>query len=131
MNIGESSKRSPPGFFLLVFALSIPFWLVGSMAKQGLPLPINLPVSALMFVCPLIAALILVYRENKLDGIKQLLKKTLDYRRIKPKIWYLPILLLMPVIMLLSYGVMRLIGRPLPEPQIPFPAIPLFFLSCS
>ena len=30
--------------------------------------------------------------------------------------------------MLLSYEVMRLLGRPLPEPQIPFLAIPIFFL---
>ena len=128
MNIDALSKKSPLNFFLLIFALSIPFWLISAITEQGLPLPINLPVSALMFVCPLIAASILVYKENKLDGIKQLLKRTVDYRRIKPKIWYLPIFLLMPVIMLLSYVVMRLIGRPLPEPQIPILAIPLFFV---
>lgn len=128
MNANTLSEKSPSKFFLLIFALSIPFWLIGAIAKQGLPLPINLPASAFMFVCPLIAASILVYKENKVDGIKQLLKKALDYRRIKLKIWYLPIFLLMPVVMLLSYGVMRLIGRPLPEPQIPFLAIPLFFI---
>lgn len=33
----------------------------------------------------------------------------------------------MPAIMLLSYLAMRLIERPLPEPQIPFLEIPLFF----
>lgn len=125
MNVSELSKKSPLKFFLLILALSIPFWVIGG---RPLSLPINLPVSALIFVCPLIAALILVYGENKVDGIKQLLKRTFDYRGIKPEIWYLPILLLMPVIMLLSYGVMRLIGRPLPEPHIPFLAIPLFFV---
>lgn len=129
MNTNTISKRSPVKFILLIFVLSIPFWLIGSIAKQGLPLPINLPVSAFMLVCPFIAASILVYREDKLEGIKQLLKRTLDYRRIKPKIWYLPILFLMPVIMLLSYWVMRLIGRPLPDPQISILAIPLFFVS--
>lgn len=128
MNANELSKRSPVKFVLLIFVLSIPFWLIGFIAKQGLPLPINLPVSAFMFVCPLIAASILTYKENKIDGIKQLLKITLDYRKIKPKIWYLPILFLMPIIMLLSYWVMRMMGRPLPEPQIPFLAIPLFFV---
>jgi len=128
VNPDEQPKRSPSKFFLLIFILSIPFWLIGVMTGQGLPLPINLPVSAFMFVCPLIAASILRYRENKVEGIKQLLKKTFDYRRIKPKIWYLPVFLLMPVIMLLSYGIMRLTGRPLPEPQIPLLAIPLFFL---
>lgn len=128
MSTGESLKRSPLEFFLLVFILSIPFWLIGTVAEQGLPLPINLPVSALMFVCPMISALILVYREDKLGGIKQLFKRTFEYKRIKPKIWYMPIILLMPIVMLLSYLAMRLIGRPLPEPHIPFLAVPLFFI---
>jgi uncharacterized protein len=128
MNTNTLSEKSPSKFFLLIFVLSIPFWLIGTITEQALPLPINLPVSALMSICPMIAALILVYKEKKIDGIKQLLKRTLDYRRIEPKIWYLPILLLMPVIMLLSYWAMRLIGRPFPEPHIPFLAIPLFFV---
>lgn len=124
VNTDKSLKRQPFKFFLLIFVLSVPLWLIGG---QPLPLPINLPVSAFIFTCPLIAASILVYGENKLDGLKQLLKRTLDYRKIKPKIWYLPILFLMPAIMLLSYLAMRLIERPLPEPQIPFLEIPLFF----
>lgn len=66
MNADTSSEKSPLKFFLLIFALSSPFLLVGG---RPLPLPINLPVSAFMFVCPLIAASILVYRENKIDGI--------------------------------------------------------------
>ncbi|MCM1566421.1 MAG: hypothetical protein NC238_10860, partial [Dehalobacter sp.] len=125
MNTNELSKRSPLKFFLLIFALSTPFWLIGG---RPLPLPINLPVSAFMFVCPLIAASILVYKEQKPGGIKKLLKKTLDYRKIKRKVWYLPIFFLMPMVMLLSYWVMRFIGRPLPEPHIPIQAIPLFFI---
>jgi uncharacterized protein len=61
MTTGASFRRSPLKFFALIFALSVPFWLVGAMYDQGLPLPINLPVAALMFVCPFIAAIILVY----------------------------------------------------------------------
>ena len=67
-----------------------------------------------MLVCPLIAASILVYKESKFEGIKELLKKTLNYRKINPKIWYLPIFLLMPAIMLLSYLVMRFMGSRFP-----------------
>lgn len=125
MYANTSSEKSPLTFFLLIFVLSIPFLFLGG---RPLPLPINLPMSAFMFVCPLIAASILVYKKDEFDGIKQLLKKTLDYKKIKTKIWYLPILFLMPVIMLLSYWVMRLIGRPLPDPQISILAIPLFFV---
>src|SRR5215213_164440 len=43
MNASASLRRSPLRYFLLVFALSIPFWLIGAMAGRGLPLPMNLP----------------------------------------------------------------------------------------
>lgn len=125
MSSDVSSEKSPLTFFVLIFALSIPFLLFGG---RPLPLPINLPVSSFMLVCPLIAASILVYKESKFEGIKELLKKTLNYRKINPKIWYLPIFLLMPAIMLLSYLVMRFMGKPLPEPHISVLAIPLFFV---
>ena len=129
MNTLTLTKRSPLKFFLRVFVISIPFWVIGALTeKLSETLPINLPISALMFVCPITAALILVRKEDKSDGVKELLKRTFDYKRINNKIWYLPIILLMPVIMVLSYGLMRLLGLPLPEPTIPFGAIPIFFV---
>jgi hypothetical protein len=42
----------------------------------------NLPVSALQVFCPLVAALILVYRDDGLSGAKKLLKRVFDYRKI-------------------------------------------------
>ena len=47
-------NRSPMKFFLLVFALSIPFWLAGGLTD--LQLMPGLPVSALMAFCPMTAA---------------------------------------------------------------------------
>jgi membrane protease YdiL (CAAX protease family) len=129
MNTSTPPKRSTLIFFISVFALSIPFWLIGALAERGLPVPMNLPVSALSFVCPTIAALFLVYRENKVDGIKELLKRTFNYKKIKKKIWYLPIFFLLPIIYLLSYEIMRLIGKPLPEPHIQFLMIPVLFVG--
>ncbi len=133
MNIERSLNRSPRTFYVLVFALSIPFWLFGSMPVKWLPM--NLPVSALMFFCPMAAALILTYREGGVSGIRGLLKRILDYKRIKQKSWYFPILFLMPMIMLLSYWVMSLIGRSLPEPHIPFLSIPtlvvMYFIAAA
>ncbi len=78
-------------------------------------LPDNLPVTDIgaVFV-PLIAASILVYREEKLGGVRRLLKRAFDYKRIKQTIWYVPIVFLMPFLYLLTYGVMRLIGLLLP-----------------
>jgi uncharacterized protein len=120
-------NRSPLKFFLLVFALSIPFWLMGSVT--GLQLLPGLPVAALMFVCPVTAALILVYGENKTAGVIALLERSVDYKRIIPKVWYAPILLLMPAVMVLSYELMRLMGVPLPTPQIPFLATAAMFIA--
>lgn len=129
MTTDSSAKQSPLTFFLLVFGLSIPFWVLGAVASDlTKALPINLPISALMLVCPLIAALILTYREQQASGVKQLLGRIFDHQRINRKIWYLPVVFLMPVLMLTSYGVMRLLGIPLPEPQLPVLMIPLFFI---
>jgi membrane protease YdiL (CAAX protease family) len=112
-----SRSRSPWKFFSLVFALSIPFWLLGGLT--GLQLLPGLPTSALSAFCPAIAACILVYRENATEGMKELLSRSFDYKRIKAKVWYVPIVLLMPVAAILSYGLMRLMGLPLPTPHFP------------
>ncbi|KLU61621.1 CAAX amino terminal protease self- immunity [Peptococcaceae bacterium CEB3] len=110
------SGRSPLTFFVLVFALAIPFWVVG--AVTGLQLLPGLPVAALAAVCPGLAALLLVHHENRAAGAAVLLKRAFDYKRITAKVWYLPILLLMPVVMVLSFGVMRLTGTQVPAPLI-------------
>ncbi|RPJ78654.1 MAG: CPBP family intramembrane metalloprotease [Alphaproteobacteria bacterium] len=129
MDTSASSNKSLLRFFSLIFALSIPFWLVGTFAEHlSIGLPLNLPVSALMFPCPLIAALILVYREDGPGGIRRLLNKVFDYKRIRPKIWYVPIIFLLPIIYLLSYGIMRLMGLPLLELHISFLTIPILFV---
>lgn len=111
--------RSPLRFFVLVFALSTPIWLI-----QPRDWPISASVGA-----PLIAALILVYREEGGGGVRRLLSRVFDQRRIRKGIWYGPIILLMPVIYLLTYGVISLMGLPLPdEPYFPFLLIPLLFV---
>lgn len=111
-----SSGGSYLGFFLLTFALAIPFWvLCGAIGIQLLP---GLPVAALMFVCPGLAALMLVGRHRGSAGVRALLAKTLDYTHITAKVWYTPILLLTPGIFVLSYVVLRMIGMPVPVPQI-------------
>ncbi len=118
--------RSPLKFFLLVFALSIPFWLVGAASRLQL-LP-GLPLAALMFVCPAAAALILVYGENKTAGISALLERCFDFKRIRAKVWYVPAIFLMPGIFGLSYELMRLNGVPIPSPQISVPAVLAMFV---
>ena len=104
-------------FFLLVFTLSLPFWLLGRVTEHQL-LP-GVPVAALMFVCPAIAAIIFIWREDKPGGVVRLLERALDFERIRAKIWYAPALLLMPCVTLLQYAWMRWMGVLLPNPHWP------------
>jgi membrane protease YdiL (CAAX protease family) len=116
---GRRTDRSPPGFLVLVFALSVPIWLVE---------PRDWPVTASVGV-PFVAAMILVYGEEGLAGVGRLLRRVFDHKRIEPKTWYVPTIFLLPTILLLTYGVTRLMGLPLPdEPYVPILLVPLLFV---
>jgi membrane protease YdiL (CAAX protease family) len=123
-------RKSPWLFLLFVFALSIPFWLIGAFVEPYLPKdrPINLPFSSLMAFSPVIVALFLVYRENGKTGAWELLRRSFDYRRIKGAIWYLAAFLIMPAVIGLGYVWMRLSGAALPEPQLNVLMVPAFFV---
>lgn len=118
-------------YCLLVFALSLPIWVIGGLT--GLQLLPGLPLGALMTFCPVMAALIVIFRERRFAGVSNLLKRAFDFQRVKAKAWFVPVVLLMPVVMLLSYGVMRLSGLPLPTPEISLLSgltlLPIFFVA--
>jgi len=111
-----NKNKSPLSFLVLVFALSTPLSLAGTVIKlEVMP---GVPVSAIVVTfCPMIAALILVYRENKTAGMTELLKRAFDFKRIKAKVWYAPLILIMPGVMTLEYLVLRSMGSPIPVPQ--------------
>ncbi len=123
----SAQTRSPVRFCLLTFMLSVPFFLLS--AATSLQLLPGIPVSAFMFVCPGMAAAILVYEESKSTGVRILLNRALDYRGIRPKLCYVPLTLLMPAISLLTYGMMRLAGMPIPVPQFSLPATLAMFVA--
>ena len=124
-------KNSPiVAFFLLVFALSIPFCILGYVATDLTKiLPIKLPISALMAFCPLFAAAILVHRKQKMQGVKDLLKQAFDAEKITHKRWYLPLVFLLPIIAVLSYWYVKTTSILLPEPQLSLSTIMLFFIA--
>lgn len=129
MNISTSSKKSPLLFFVLVYALSIPFWVLDVIFPMNLPVD-NLPVTDIVATfCPAIAASILVYREEKFLGVRNLWKRAFDYKRITQKIWYVPIIFLMPLLYVMTYGVMRLVGQPVPTVWHPPLLTPLVFIG--
>jgi CAAX protease family protein len=126
-NTTATRTGSPLKFILLVFALSVPFWLIG--AVTGLQLLPGLPLSALAAFCPAMAATILVHTEIGPAGVIALWRRAFDYQRITAKTWYVPIVLLMPGAMVLSYALMRLMGMPLPNPQLSVLAAVAMFLA--
>ena len=130
MHVAGPVKRSSLTFFLLVFVLSAPFWLVGPAAGRRLrnEVPLGLPLSALQAVNPLLAALLLVYAEDGRAGARGLLKRAFDYGRIKSKVWYVPVLCLWPAALALEYGLMYRAGAPLPEARFPVSTIPVFLI---
>lgn len=125
----DSSKRSPLHFFVLVYALSIPLWVLNVIHPMHIPVD-NLPVTDIVATfMPMVAASILVYREEGSGSVKDLLKRAFDYRRITGKVWYVPIIFLTPFIYVLTYVIMRLIGLPVPTVWSPPILTPLLFIA--
>jgi membrane protease YdiL (CAAX protease family) len=123
LRINSQIQRDKPSrptlaltFFGLVIALSAPFWLLGALTN--LQLMPGLSVSALMTCCPMLAAMILVHREQGRLGLTALLRRSFDFRRIQQKAWLAPVLLVMPGVSVMVYALMDLTGTPLPEWQV-------------
>jgi membrane protease YdiL (CAAX protease family) len=127
---GRLENRSLTIFFLLVFLLSVPFWVAGPIVERFLPaeLSANLPVSALMACAPIIATVILVRRAQGPGAARALLKRAFDYKRIKRTAWYVPIVFLLPAMMVLQYGLLKLMGQELAKPQLPVLMVPVSFV---
>lgn len=122
-----SSRFASLGFFAWVFIISIPFWIIGALIQVNLP--IKLPISSLMAFNPMLIALVFIYREKGMDGVKGLLKRIFEFRNITNKRWLWAIFLLMPLIAVLQFGLMLLLGYTIIDPQVPILLIiPLFLL---
>ena len=112
-------------FLLLVFAFSIPFWLLGGVTHLQL-MPV-LSISALAGFAPMAAALVMVRRDKKSAAMSALLKRSFDYKRIQSKRWLVPVLLLMPAVSLVVYGLMKWMAMPVPAAQFHLlPALLMF-----
>lgn len=109
-------------FFLLVFGLSIPFWIAGGLFPREL-MP-GVPLSALMVLCPAVAAAILVWRQRGWGDVVRLAARAFDFPRIERPAWYAPTLLMMPAIAAAAYGVMRILGVEVPRLEVSWRAVP-------
>jgi membrane protease YdiL (CAAX protease family) len=61
--------------------------------------------------------------------MKALLTRSFDFKQIRAKIWYVPIIFLMPGASIVTYGLILLMRMPLPTPEFPVvTALIMFFV---
>lgn len=117
------SPRRPLRFFGLVCLLATPFWVIGAFVSGPGGLPMDLPIGALMFPCPLIAAAILLRRADGPGSASRLLHRVFQIRGALP--WTAASVALMPAIMLVTYALMRATGAPVSGPHTPWLLTPV------
>ena len=110
----QPKRGSVFGFLILVFALSIPFWVLGNMYQVEL-LP-GLPISSLAAFTPGIAAIVMVYRSGQLPAVRRLMCRSFDIDRIRDKKWYFVFVLFNPAVAILVFWIMRVMGIEVPNP---------------
>ena len=76
----------------------------------------------------MMAAAILVYRENRAASVRQLFRRIIDYARIRDKIWYLAVFLVGPIIVFVQYGAALWSGQQVPAPHFTL-LVPLSFIG--
>jgi membrane protease YdiL (CAAX protease family) len=122
---------------VLTFLLSLPFNIFNVLAHLNI---VGKPEMGVLYIAlftatPIVAASLLTFRRRGRRGLKELLGRALDFKRIVRSRWYLVILLLPPLILQLSITCLALSGAPIPPPLAPLHAFPvvclLFFLMAT
>lgn len=76
MNTSHTSPRHLVAFFVLVYVMSAPFWILSTFTISSW-LPDNIPITDIgAALTPTIAATILRYRENGFSGVRALPQRT-------------------------------------------------------
>ena len=112
----HTDTRTPWRFIVLTFALSVPFWAIGALTDQRLVG--GVPVSALMAFCPAIAAALLVHRSGTSADVAAFFLRSFDVRRVRPALWYVPLVLLLPAIMALTFVIAPSVGGTVTTPDV-------------
>ena len=135
MVMNQESKASITSFFVLTIIFTLPANVL--IALTGLNIILSpemvfafIPLSV---IAPICAALVLTYKNAGGLGVKKLLKRSFDYKRVKNKKWVWPTLLLMPLLFSLVLGVSSLLEQELLPAAMPLTAAPIlliiFFIS--
>lgn len=123
----------PWQYFLLVYTLSAPFWLLSLFLKHS-PLPDNLPLTDIgAALTPTVAAALLRYREGGMAAVRGLFGRVFDYRRIKHSAYFWTAILIFPLLYLLTYIAIRQTGQTIPAFSVSFAplagAFVMFFIA--
>lgn len=110
-------RRHPLIFFILVFALSVPFYIVSATGAH-MPGMSFLPASALMGFVPTTAALIITYHQGGSEGAFALLTSIFVFGRKFSASWIYAALLFMPIVCLFEFWILNWTGNAVPIPQI-------------
>ncbi len=115
-------------YIVILMILTIPFYIINGLT-QSFPkiLPMNLSLGSLAIICPFITAIILVNKDEHFQGLKLRLKSSFDPRELK-KIWLLPDLFIMPIILGLSYLILTYQGIKLPKVDFSLPSLGILFI---
>ncbi len=111
-------------YLALTFALTWGIWLL-TLSEFNM----RISNETLIVIGAFIPSFVGLLMEYKINGRKGFIKSA--KRIVNPKIslkWYLYIFGLMPITMLLSYTVLQLSGRTIPNSEFPVYAIPLVFI---
>lgn len=137
MRNSNSSSHSLVAFFVLTFLLSVPFYVLNALAHLNVVAKPEMGAVyiALLTLTPVTSASILTFRSRGFQGVKELLGRVFDSKRIAQRRWYLVILLLWPLMYLLDLIWIVLLGMPVPPalaPLVAVPAVvPFFFLLAA
>jgi uncharacterized protein len=110
---------SPWRFFLFVFVLSIPFYVLGATGARLSSLP-QLPASALMAFVPMVGASILVFCQRDTSGTVAWYRDLRNLHWHGHAVWYLTAFLIMPAVCIAEFAILRLTGSTVPIPQFAF-----------
>ena len=112
-------------FVAVLISSSLPFWLLlGSVRLDGFGL--LLPASALMFVCPMIAATVLAAVEGGRAQVATLWRRSVDVPAARYAGWIAAVALLPALVLLatlLDHGSVALPPAPVPPAAVPLLAL--------
>lgn len=126
----QESKASITSFFVLTIIFTLPAYVLITLTGLNIILSPEMVFALipLSVIAPICAAMVLTYRKDGGAGVKKLLKRSFDYKRVKNKKWFWPTLLLMPLFFSLVLGGSYLFDQELAAAPMPLIVAPIAFI---